>query len=63
MSTTKIWPVRDNLKRSADYVKNPAKTEYDDLRNALHYAKDENKTVSQNEKMCFVTGISLEIPI
>ena len=55
MSTTKIWPVRDNLKRSADYVKNPAKTEYDDLRNALHYAKDENKTVSQNEKMCFVT--------
>ena len=57
MSTTKIWPVRDNLKRSADYVKNPAKTEYDDLRNALHYAKDENKTVSQNEKMCFVTGI------
>ena len=46
MATTKIWPVRDSLKRLVDYAGNPEKTEYSDLRQALHYAGNSRKTVS-----------------
>jgi hypothetical protein len=59
MATTKIWPVRDSLKRLVDYAGNPEKTEYTDLRQALHYAGNEKKTVSQ-ERMCFVTGVNCD---
>ena len=59
MATTKIWPVRDSLKRLVDYAGNPDKTEYTDLRQALHYAGSEKKTVS-DEHMCFVTGINCD---
>ena len=31
MATTKIWPVRDSLKRVVDYASNPEKTSEDDL--------------------------------
>ena len=31
MATTKIWPVRDSLKRVVDYASNPEKTSDDDL--------------------------------
>ena len=38
MATTKIWPIKDNLKRVVDYARNPEKTGYDDLKKTLHYA-------------------------
>lgn len=57
MATTKIWPVRDSLKRLVDYAGNPEKTEYRDLRQALHYAENGEKTVSEDERFCFVTGV------
>ena len=43
MATTKIWAVKDNLKRSVDYVGNPEKTEYDDIKKALHYLESKKK--------------------
>lgn len=57
MATTKIWPIRDNLKRVVDYARNPEKTENDDLKKTLHYAAQEKKTVSKDERFCFVTGV------
>ena len=59
MATTKIWPVHDSLKRLVDYAGNPEKTEYRDLRQALHYATDPEK-VSGEERMFFVTGINCD---
>ena len=59
MATTKIWPVHDSLKRLVDYAGNPEKTEYSDLRQALHYAADPEK-VSGEERMFFVTGINCD---
>ncbi|HPE96142.1 MAG TPA: relaxase/mobilization nuclease domain-containing protein, partial [Bacillota bacterium] len=54
MAVTKIWTVSDSITRILGYVSNPDKTEYDDLRSALHYAGDEAKT----EKAKFVSGIN-----
>lgn len=59
MATTKIWPVHDSLKRLIGYASNPEKTEYSDLRQALHYAADPEK-VSGEERMFFVTGINCD---
>lgn len=56
MATTKIWPVHDSLKRLVEYTSNPEKTEYNDLKNALHYVSDSDKT----EKFMFVSGINCE---
>lgn len=58
MATTKIWPIRDNLKRVVNYASNPEKTDYDDLKQALHYAENENKTSVGKERFCFVTGVN-----
>ena len=57
MATTKIWAVRDNLKRSVGYVSNPKKTEYDDIKKALHYVGSKKKTSVGDESFCFVTGV------
>lgn len=55
MATTKIWAVKDRLKRVVDYVKNPDKTEIeDDLYNVLEYANNDKKT----NKQLYVTGIN-----
>ena len=59
MATTKIWPVHDSLKRLVGYASNPEKTEFSDLRQALHYAADPEK-VSGEERMFFVTGINCD---
>ena len=58
MATTKIWPVRDSLRRVVDYAQNPEKTTYLDLRNVLHYAANEEKTVERTERAMFVTGVN-----
>ena len=58
MATTKIWPVRDSLKRVVDYASNPEKTTDDDLASVIRYAMNGSKTVSENEKACYVTGVN-----
>lgn len=57
MATTRIWPIKDDLKRVVNYAKNPSKTEFNDLKKTLHYASQEKKTVSKDERFCFVTGV------
>lgn len=44
IATTKIWAVKDSLKRVVDYASYPEKTEYSGLANALHYAENDVKT-------------------
>lgn len=58
MATTKIWPIKDNLKRVVNYAENPEKTEWADLKQTLHYAKNGEKTSVGDEKSCFVTGVN-----
>lgn len=62
MATTKIWPVRDSLKRVVDYASNPEKTTGDDLEMVINYAMNGDKTASEtlsgNEKACYVTGVN-----
>lgn len=57
MATTKIWPVRDNLKRIVDYAGNPEKTEYTDLRQELNYVGERRKTQSESERLFYITGV------
>lgn len=58
MATTKIWPVKDSLKRLVDYASNPEKTTDDDLAAVIEYAMNGNKTADGNEKACYVTGVN-----
>ena len=58
LATTKIWPAKDSLARVVDYAQNPEKTTYLDLRNVLHYAANEEKTVERTERAMFVTGVN-----
>lgn len=58
MATTKIWKVTDNLNRSVNYVRNPEKTEYGDIRQTLHYIGREEKICMGAESLCFVAGIN-----
>lgn len=58
MAVTKIWAIKDSIGRVLDYAKNPEKTIFSDLKAALHYAGDEGKTVTGEEKTMFVTGVN-----
>lgn len=58
MATTKIWPVKYSLKHAVDYVENPEKTEFNDLKAVLEYAADDNKTGSSEDKIYLTTGIN-----
>ncbi len=62
MATTKIWPVRDSLKRVVDYASNPEKTSEDDLASVIRYAMNGDKTsadaAAETEKACYVTGVN-----
>jgi hypothetical protein len=58
MATTKIWPVKDSLKRLVDYASNPDKTTDDDLAAVIKYAMNGDKTAGVNEKACYVTGVN-----
>ena len=44
MATTKIWAIKDSVKRVIEYARNPDKTELNDLARELHYIADDNKT-------------------
>ena len=54
MATTKIWPVRDSLKRVIDYASNPEKTSEADLASVIRYAMNGDKTAA--EKLPVVHG-------
>ena len=56
LATTKIWPVRDSLRRVVDYTANPDKTEYSGLAQALHYAENDAKTTLR-ETAQLVSGV------
>ena len=58
MAVTKIWPIKDSLRRVVDYARNPAKTEFTDLQAVLHYAANGEKTEHGAEKTMYVTGIN-----
>ncbi len=58
MATTKIWPVKDSLKRVVDYASNPEKTAADDLEAVINYAMNGEKTSDSDEKSCYVSGIN-----
>ena len=63
MATTKIWPIRDSLKRVLDYAENPEKTGYLSLRQVLEYAEDADKTGEDGElETCYhITGINCRV--
>lgn len=59
MATTKIWAVKNHLKRVIDYATNPDKTQnddfnFDDLKDVIDYAASSDKT----EKQLYVSGIN-----
>lgn len=59
MATTKIWAIKDSVKRVIDYTRNPKKTEIsDDLWAVLHYSMNPNKVITRYEETtAFVTGV------
>ena len=54
MATTKIWPVKNHLKRVLDYTSNPEKTDtlddidfqFNGLSQSIHYTTQDMKTES-----------------
>ena len=56
MAVTKIWPIKDSIKRVVQYAENPEKTELSDIKRVLNYA--ENKEKVENERTIYVTGIN-----
>ncbi|WP_368390372.1 relaxase/mobilization nuclease domain-containing protein [Thomasclavelia ramosa] len=65
MATTKIWAVKDNLKRVLEYASNPDKTEnksledyeYKGLANVIQYTTNDLKT----EKQLYVSGVNCDV--
>lgn len=65
MATTKIWAVKDNLKRVLEYASNPDKTEnksldnyeFKGLANVIEYAINDLKT----EKQLYVSGVNCDV--
>ncbi len=58
MATTKIWAVKDSLSRVVNYAANPEKTNFNDLKQVLLYAENNEKTVDKKEKTIYVTGVN-----
>ena len=59
MATTKIWAIKDSVKRVIEYARNPEKTEYNDLSRELHYIEDGKKTEwTLDEKVYLVSSIN-----
>lgn len=58
MAVTKIWAVTDSISRVIQYAANPEKTEFSDIKKALHYIGNQEKTVMENEKTIYVTGVN-----
>lgn len=58
MATTKIWAVKDSLSRVVDYASNPEKTKFNDLKQVLKYAENNDKTIDKDEQTLYVTGVN-----
>ena len=59
MATTKIWAIKDSLKRVINYAENPEKKFFSSLEQVLKYAENENETyLETDEKMMYVTGVN-----
>ncbi len=58
MATTKIWTVKDSVKRLLDYATNPEKTTESDLESVIEYAMNGDKIASMDEKTCYVSGVN-----
>ena len=59
MATTKIWRIKDSVKRVIEYARNPDKTEFNDLARELHYIADGKKTEwVEDEKVYLVSSIN-----
>lgn len=56
MAVTKIWPIKDSVRRVVEYAGNPEKTQYHDLEDVLCYAGNREKT--RQDQTVFVTGIN-----
>lgn len=56
MAVTKIWPIKDSVRRVVEYAENPEKTQCPDLEAVLCYAGNREKT--GQEQTVFVTGIN-----
>ena len=57
MAVTKLWTIKDSLKRVVQYAENPEKTKFSGLAEVLHYADQKQKTWVQDEKIYLVSGI------
>lgn len=55
---TKIWRIKLSVNAALIYIVNPEKTVNPDLKNALHYAENEEKTFIGEEEMLYVTGVN-----
>ncbi len=58
MAAIKNWTVHNNVFRSIDYCLNPDKIKLINLEQALLYATDQNKTMSEAEEAYIVTRIN-----
>ena len=59
MATTKIWAIKDSVKRVIEYARNPDKTELNDLAREIHYIADDEKTEwVEDEKVYLVSSIN-----
>ena len=58
MAVTKIWPIRDSVRRVVEYAENAEKTQFSDIQAVLHYTENGRKTVIGEEKTMYVTGIN-----
>lgn len=60
MATTKIWAIKDSLSRVVNYAKDPEKTKFSDLKQVLMYAENDEKTIDENEKTMYETGVNCD---
>lgn len=58
MATTKIWAIKGNISKVLNYANDPKKVKFNDLKQVLKYAENDEKTVDNNEETIFVTGVN-----
>ena len=56
MAVTKIWPIKDSIRRVVEYAENHEKTQCSDLETVIHYAGNMEK--AEQDQTIFVTGIN-----
>ena len=59
MAVTKIWPIKDSIKRVVQYAENPEKTELSDIKRVLNYAENKEKVAIKVRHYQMLHGINL----